>query len=62
MADAINTGNPVNTTNSLSTSMKILMVVVQIRIHQEVDLAFRDTNGRMTLPRTLTESKKAAFP
>jgi hypothetical protein len=35
------------------------------RVNQETArgrLCFRDTNGRMTLPRTLTEARKAVFP
>lgn len=35
------------------------------RVNQQTErgrLCFRDTNGRMTLPRTLTEAKKALYP
>lgn len=61
MADAINTGNPVNTTKFIINKYED---IDGSRANQDTPrgrLAFRDTNGRMTLPRTLTESKKAAF-
>ncbi len=61
MADAINTGNPVvghfrvNKYDDIDGS----------RVNQETPrgrLAFRDTNGRMTLPRTFAEAQKAVYP
>lgn len=62
MADAINTGNPVDTTTFIVNKYDD---IDGSRVNQETPrgrLAFRDTNGRMTLPRTLTEAKKAVFP
>lgn len=62
MADAINTGNPVDTTKFIINKYHD---IDGSRANQETPrgrLAFRDTNGRMTLPRTLTEAKKAVFP
>jgi len=61
MADAINTGNPtqpkfiVNKYDDIDGS----------RVNQETPrgrLCFRDTNGRMTIPRDATEALKAVFP
>lgn len=62
MADAINTGNPVDTTTFIVNKYDD---IDGSRVNQETPrgrLAFRDTNGRMTLPRSLTEAKKAVFP
>lgn len=62
MADAINTGNPVDTTKFIVNKYDD---IDGSRVNQETPrgrLAFRDTNGQMTLPRTLTEAKKAVFP
>jgi len=61
MADAINTGNP-------TTPIFIVNKYVDIdgsRVNQETPrgrLCFRDTNGRMTIPRTATEASKAVYP
>ena len=62
MADAINTGNPVSTTKFIVNKYDD---IDGSRVNQDSPrgrLAFRDTNGRMTLPRTLTEAKKAVYP
>ncbi len=61
MADAINTGNPVRNTFIVNKYDDI----DGSRASQETPrgrLCFRDTNGRMTLPRTGAEAIKAAFP
>jgi hypothetical protein len=61
MADAINTGNPVKNTFIVNKYDDI----DGSRASQETPrgrLCFRDTNGRMTLPRTGAEAVKAAFP
>lgn len=62
MADAINTGNPVDTTQFIVNKYHD---IDGSRANQQTDrgrFCFRDTNGRMTLPRTLAEAQKAAFP
>jgi hypothetical protein len=62
MTDAINTGNPVDTTQFIVNKYSD---IDGARLNQETArgrFAFRDTNGRMTLPRTLTEAKLAVFP
>jgi hypothetical protein len=62
MVDAINTGNPVDTTKFIVNKYDD---IDGSRCNQESPrgrLAFRDTNGRMTLPRTITEARKAVFP
>jgi hypothetical protein len=62
MADAINTGNPVDTTQFIVNKYDD---IDGARVNQETNrgrFCFRDSNGRMTLPRTLTEAQKAAFP
>ena len=62
MADAINTGNPVDTTQFIVNKYSDIDGAV---LNQETGrgrFCFRDTNGRMTLPRTLTEAQKAVFP
>lgn len=61
MADAITTGNPVKNTFIVNKYDDI----DGSRASQETPrgrLCFRDTNGRMTLPRTGVEAAKAAFP
>lgn len=61
MVDAINTGNPVRNTFIVNKYDDI----DGSRASQETPrgrLCFRDTNGRMTLPRTGAEAAKAAFP
>lgn len=61
MTDAINTGNPVRNTFIVNKYDDI----DGSRASQETArgrLCFRDTNGRMTLPRTGVEAAKAAFP
>jgi len=61
MADAINTGNP-------TTPIFIVNKYDDIdgsRLNQDTPrgrLCFRDTNGRMTIPRTAAEAAKAVFP
>lgn len=62
MADAINTGNPVSTTTFIWNKYDD---IDGSRSNQDTPrgrLCFRDTNGRMTLPRTLTEAKLAVYP
>lgn len=62
MADAINTGNPVSTTKFVINKYED---IDGNRANQESPrgrLAFVDSNGRMTLPRTLAEANKAVFP
>lgn len=61
MADAINTGNPVPTTKFIVNDYEDIKGG---RVNQETPrgrLGFLDTNGRFTLPRTLTEARKAVF-
>lgn len=61
MADAINTGNPVPTTKFIVNDYEDIRGG---RANQDTPrgrLAFLDTNGRFTLPRSLTEAKKAVF-
>lgn len=62
MADAINSGNPVNTTKFIVNKYDD---IDGSRTNQETPrgrFCFLDTNGRMTLPRTTTEAAKAVFP
>jgi len=62
MADAINTGNPVDTTKFIVNKYHD---IDGARVSQETNrgrFCFRDSNGRMTLPRTITEAQKAVFP
>ena len=62
MADAINTGNPVNTTKFIVNKY---VDIDGARVNQDTPrgrLCFRDTNGRMTLPRDTTEAAKAVYP
>ena len=61
MVDAINTGNPVKNTFIVNKYDDI----DGSRVNQETPrgrLCFRDSNNRMTLPRTITEARLAAFP
>lgn len=61
MADAINTGNPTKTTFIVNKYDDI----DGRRVNQETPrgrLCFRDSNGRMTLPRNPTEAAKALYP
>lgn len=62
MADAINSGNPVDTTQFIVNKYSD---IDGKRVNQETArgrLCFIDSNGRMTLPRTLGEAQKAVFP
>lgn len=62
MADAINTGNPVPFTKFFYNKYDD---IDGSRTNQETGrglLCFRDTNGRMTLPRDATEAAKAVYP
>lgn len=62
MADAINTGNPVSTTKFIINKYDD---IDGSRANQETPrgrFCFRDTNGRMTLPRSTTEAAKAVYP
>jgi hypothetical protein len=62
MANAINTGNPVPFTKFIVNKYDD---IDGSRANQETPrgrLCFRDTNGRMTLPRTVAEAALAAFP
>lgn len=61
MADAINTGNPTQTTFIVNKYDDIDGARVAQQTHRG-RLAFRDTDGTMVLPRTLTEAKKAVYP
>lgn len=62
MVDAINTGNPVPFTTFIWNKYddidgsRVSQATVRGR------LCFRDTTGRMTLPRTATEAKLAVYP
>lgn len=59
---AINTGNPVDTTTFIWNKYDD---IDGSRTNQETPrgrLAFRDSNNRMTLPRTLAEARRAFFP
>jgi hypothetical protein len=61
MANAINTGNPVSTTKFIINKYEDIQGG---RVNQETPrgrLAFLDTNGRYTLPRTTDEAAVAAF-
>lgn len=62
MANAIDTGNPVSTTQFIVNKYDD---IDGRRVSQDTPrgrLCFRDTNGRMTLPRTPTEAAKALYP
>lgn len=62
MPDAINTGNPVPHTKFIVNKYDD---IDGSRVSQETvrgRLCFRDTNGRMTLPRTAAEAAKAVYP
>lgn len=61
MVDAINTGNPVKNTFIVNKYDDI----DGSRVNQSTPrgrLCFRDSNNRMTLPRTITEARLAVFP
>jgi len=61
MADAINTGNPVSTTKFIINKYEDIQGG---RVNQETprgSLAFLDTNGRFTLPRTVAEAEKTVW-
>jgi hypothetical protein len=62
MADAINTGNPVPFTKFFYNKYDD---IDGSRVSQQTErgrLCFRDTNGRMTLPRSAAEAAKAVYP
>lgn len=62
MADAINTGNPVPNSKFIVNDYEDIK---GSRVSQETPrgrLCFEDTDGRMTLPRTVAEADKAVFP
>lgn len=62
MANAINSGNPVPVVQFIVNKYDDIS---GSRVNQETPrgrLCFIDTNGRLTLPRTFTEAKKAVFP
>lgn len=64
MVDAINTGNPVDTTTFIVNKYHDIdgndaRVAIETPRGR---LAFRDSSGRMQIPRTLTEAKNAVFP
>lgn len=64
MVDAINTGNPVNTTKFIVNKYEDIDGQ-DARVNQETPrgrFCFRDTNGRLTLPRSTTEAAKAVYP
>lgn len=64
MPDAINTGNPVSTTKFIVNKYDDIDGNNH-RVSQETPrgrLCFKDTNGRMTLPRTQAEAAKAVYP
>ena len=64
MPDAINTGNAVPFTKFIVNKYSDIDGG-PARVSQETPrgrLCFRDTNGRMTLPRTATEAAKAVYP
>lgn len=63
MVNAINTGNPVKSTFIVNKYADI--DGNEARAAQETPrgrLCFRDTNGKMVLPRTVAEARKAVFP
>ena len=62
MANAIDTGNPVETTQFIVNKYDD---IDGARVNQSTPrgrFCFRDTNGRMTLPRTAAEAAKAVYP
>lgn len=64
MPNAIDTGNPVPTTKFIVNKYSDIDGG-PARVSQETPrgrFCFRDTNGRMTLPRTATEAAKAVYP
>ena len=62
MADAINTGNPVNTTKFIVNKYEDIDGARMSQDTPRGRFCFRDTNGRMTLPRTAGEAAKAVYP
>lgn len=62
MADAINTGNPLPFTKFIVNKYSDIDGSVASQETVRGRLCFRDTNGRMTLPRTATEAAKAVYP
>jgi hypothetical protein len=62
MADAINTGNPVGTTKFIWNKYDDIDGARVAQSTPRGRLCFRDTDGRMVLPRTLTEAQKAVYP
>jgi hypothetical protein len=61
MVDVINTGNPVKNTFIVNKYDDI----DGSRVNQETPrgrLCFRDSNGRMTLPRTIVEARLSVYP
>jgi len=61
MADAINTGNPVNATLFIVNDYEDIRGGRANQTTPRGRLGFLDTDGRFTLPRTLAEAKKAVF-
>lgn len=62
MVDAINTGNPVDTSTFIWNKYDD---IDGSNVNQETPrgrFCFRDTNGRMTLPRSAAEAAKAVYP
>jgi len=62
MADAINTGNPVSTTKFIWNKYEDIDGANANQDTPRGRFCFRDTNGRMTLPRDATEAAKAVYP
>jgi len=61
MADAINTGNPVDTTLFIVNDYEDIRGGRVAQTTPRGRLAFKDAADRFVLPRTLTEAKKAVF-
>jgi hypothetical protein len=62
MANAINTGNPVPFTKFFYNKYEDIDGSRASQDTVRGRLCFRDTNGRMTLPRTATEAASAVYP
>lgn len=62
MPNAINTGNPVGTTKFIVNKYDDIDGSRASQDTPRGRLCFRDTNGRMTLPRSITEARRAVFP
>lgn len=62
MVDAINTGNPVDTTTFMWNKYDDIDGSNVNQSTPRGRFCFRDTNGRMTLPRTTAEAAKAVYP